>query len=86
MQLAEMDRASKEDAGTSTPGSSSKAKSSSNGDVSGTALKSTDSLATGIVIEEDEKERTIAKAALSIAELSTFGGSLLHYSLINRAP
>lgn len=71
MQLVEMDRASKEDATMSTSTSSARARSTSNGDVSGIARKSTDSLATGVVIEEDEMERTIAKAALSIAELST---------------
>ncbi|GJE92307.1 golgi transport complex subunit 5-domain-containing protein [Phanerochaete sordida] len=70
MQLTEMDRASKEDGTVSASTSHATAGSApSNGDVAGSARRSTDSLAAGVLPEEDEKERTIAKAALSIAEL-----------------
>jgi hypothetical protein len=68
MQLAEMDRAPEGSASTPLP-----TPSGSNGDLSHVFQKSTDSLATpGGNVEEDDKERTIAKAALSIAELSKF--------------
>ncbi|EKM54451.1 uncharacterized protein PHACADRAFT_210250 [Phanerochaete carnosa HHB-10118-sp] len=75
MQLTEMDHASKEDAIVSVSTSGATPNNTINGGgISGSSRKSTDSLVTGAMIEEDEKERTIAKAALSIAELV----SLLH--------
>lgn len=65
MQLAEMDHSD------SVSASASKSTVASHEDLSGSTRRSTDSLATGVsATEEDDKERAIAKAALSIAELS----------------
>ena len=61
LQLSEMDKA-EEASGVNTP--------SKNASGTNTPRKSTDSLATLGVEDDPEKERTIAKAALSIAELS----------------
>ena len=71
MQLAEMDRSPENMAVSASTSSTTNDSATSNGDISGTASrKSTDSLATAASnAEEDDKERTIAKAALSIAEL-----------------
>lgn len=72
MQLAEMDR-SLENATISASTSNATNGSTSSGDLSSTVRKSTDSLGTAAGgFEEDDKERTIAKAALSIAELSKY--------------
>ena len=52
-------------------------------DLSGATRKSADSLATAAGgVEEDDKERTIAKAALSIAELSEWSATSLYTGLI----
>lgn len=65
MQLAEMDHSD------SVSASASKSTAAGSEDMSGSTRRSTDSLATGVsAAEEDDKERAIAKAALSIAELS----------------
>lgn len=72
MQLAEMDR-SPENTTISTSTSNATNGSMSSGDLSSAVRKSTDSMGTVTGgSEEDDKERTIAKAALSIAELSKY--------------
>ena len=71
MQLAEMDRSPEGSTPSTSTSSAANRSTASNGDLAGASRKSTDSLASGVgTAEEDDKERTIAKAALSIAELS----------------
>ena len=63
LQLSEMDKA-EESLGTNTP---VKSPSGTN-----TPMKSTDSLGAFVLEDDADKERTIAKAALSIAELCSY--------------
>ncbi|KIP10909.1 hypothetical protein PHLGIDRAFT_115048 [Phlebiopsis gigantea 11061_1 CR5-6] len=73
MQLAEMDRSPEGATVSASASSATNGSAGSNGDLAGISRKSTDSLASSAgTAEEDEKERTIAKAALSIAELRDF--------------